>query len=293
MKTWGLTRCKSRIAALKSLKTLPPTPKTKNQDARAALRNCALKKLITENMTLHDALAGYKRYAGIKEMHVAAALIDCDGVLFDTMKNHTRAWVKLMQKNGIRCTRDEFYLYEGMTGVEIVKKKFKEGVGKALTDDEARALYGVKGRYFLELGPTGKVPGIDRVLTLLRDAEVQRIVVTGSQQPSVLDRIDGEFAGLLSTLRVTGNDVRHGKPNPEPYLKGVAKAGVPASQCIVIENAPLGVQAAHAAGCFAIAVTTGPIAEKELYRAGADIVYPNMDALADAIQSWLLDKAEI
>ncbi len=227
------------------------------------------------------------RYAGIKEMHVAAALIDCDGVLFDTMKNHTRAWVKLMQKNGIKCSRDEFYLYEGMTGTEIVKKKFKEGVGKVLTDDEARALYGVKGRYFLELGATGKVNGIDRVLDVLRQAGVPRIVVTGSQQPSVLDRIDVEFADLLSPERVTGNDVRHGKPNPEPYLKGVAKAGVPASQCIVVENAPLGVQAGHAAGCFTIAVTTGPISEKELYKAGADIVYPSMDALADALPELL------
>ena len=234
-------------------------------------------------MTLENAIAGYKRYAGIKDMHIAAALIDCDGVLFDTMKNHTRAWVKLMQKNGIKCSRDEFYMYEGMTGTEIVKKKFKEGVGKVLTDDEARALYGVKGRYFLELGPTNKVPGIDRVLATLRDMNVKRIVVTGSQQPSVLDRIDSEFADLIRPERITGNDVRHGKPNPEPYLKGVIQAGVPASQCIVIENAPLGVQAGHAAGCFTIAVTTGPIAEKELYRAGADIVYPNMDALADAL----------
>ena len=238
-------------------------------------------------MTIQEAINGYQRFAGIKEMHISAALIDCDGVLFDTMKNHTRAWVKLMQKNGIKSSREEFYLYEGMTGTEIVKKKFKEGLGRVLTDDEARALYGVKGRYFLELGETPKIAGIDRVLTTLRDGGVQRIVVTGSQQPSVLERIDREFPGLLSEQRVTGNNVRHGKPNPEPYLRGIAKAGVPPSQCIVIENAPLGVQAAHAAGCFTIAVTTGPISEKELYRAGADIVFPNMDALADTLGQLL------
>ncbi len=238
-------------------------------------------------MTIQEAIAGYLRYAGVKEMHIAAALIDCDGVLFDTMKNHTRAWVKLMQKNGIKSSREEFYLYEGMTGTEIVKKKFKEGLGRLLTDDEARALYGVKGRYFQELGVTPKIAGIDRVLTTLRDGGVQRIVVTGSQQPSVLERIDREFPSLFSAERVTGNDVRHGKPNPEPYLRGIAKAGVPSSQCIVIENAPLGVQAAHAAGCFAIAVTTGPIPEKELYRSGADIVFPDMDALADTLAQIL------
>lgn len=234
-------------------------------------------------MIINDAINNFLRYAGCKTLNITTALIDCDGVLFDTMKNHTRAWVRLMQKNGIKCSRDEFYLYEGMTGTEIVKKKFKEGVGKLLTDDEALALYKVKGRYFQELGETSKIDGIDQVLQVLKQAGIERIVVTGSQQPSVLDRIDDEFDGLLSDKRVTGFDVRHGKPNPEPYLKGIEKAGVKASQCIVIENAPLGVQAGHAAGCFTIAVTTGPIAEKELYKAGADIVFPSMEALALAL----------
>lgn len=238
-------------------------------------------------MTINDAISNYLRYTGRKEWEITTALIDCDGVLFDTMKNHTRAWVKLMKKNGIKCSRDEFYLYEGMTGTEIIKKKFKDGVGKLLTDDEALALYKVKGRYFQELGETSKIEGIDGVLEVLKQAGIKRIVVTGSQQPSVLDRIDNEFGELLSEGRVTGFDVRRGKPNPEPYLKGIEKAGAKASQCIVIENAPLGVQAAHAAGCFTIAVTTGPIPEKDLYRAGADIVFADMHALAQALPEIL------
>ena len=81
--------------------------------------------------------------------------------------------------------------------------------------------------------------------------------------------------------------MRHGKPNPEPYLKGIAIAEARANQCIVIENAPLGVQAGHAAGCFTIGVTTGPITEKELYRAGADLVFPNMEAFAKALPELL------
>lgn len=238
-------------------------------------------------MNIQDSIVSFMKRTGNKQFCPSVALIDCDGVLFDTMKNHTRAWVRLMKKNGIVCTRDEFYLYEGMTGVEIVKKKFKEGAGKLLTDDEARAFYQVKGRYFLELGPTGKIPGTERVLTLLRDAGIERIVVTGSQQPSVLDRIDQEYSGLVSDKRITGNDVRRGKPNPEPYIKGVAKAGVEPCRCIVIENAPLGVQAGHAAGCFVIAVTTGPVPEKALYKAGADLVFPSMDALADSLPEIL------
>jgi len=237
-------------------------------------------------MTLENAIAGYLKYTGHKGIDISVALIDCDGVLYDSMKNHTLAWVKLMKKNGIKCSRDEFYALEGMTGTEIIKTKFKSGAGKNITDDEARALYGVKTRYFQELGGAPIMPGVERMLEALKQAGVERVVVTGSQQPTILQRIDEDFPGMFGE-KVTGHDVKRGKPNPEPYLKGMQKAGKQSNQCIVIENAPLGVQAGHAAGCFTVGVTTGPIPEKDMYKAGADIVYKNMDELVDAIPTLL------
>jgi HAD superfamily hydrolase (TIGR01509 family) len=132
------------------------------------------------------------------------------------------------------------------------------------------------------------MPGAVRVLEALKEADVDRVLVTGSQQDTILERIDKDFANLFGEVKVTGHDVRKGKPNPEPYLKAMAKAEKKPNQCIVIENAPLGVQAAHAAGCFTIGVTTGPIPEKDLYKAGADLVYKNMDELAAALPSLLV-----
>ena len=55
------------------------------------------------------------------------------------------------------------------------------------------------------------------------------------------------------------------------------------NECIVIDNAPLGVESGHASGAFTIGVTTGPIATEELKEAGADIVFPSMHDLADAL----------
>lgn len=240
---------------------------------------------------MRQAILNYLKYSGHKNLDITTALIDCDGVLYDSMKNHTRAWVKLMQKNGIKCTRDEFYLLEGMTGTEIIKKKFREGASKQVTDEEAIALYRVKGRYFQELGGAPIMPGTASALAVLRQAGIKCVLVTGSQQPTILQRIDEDYPGVFDTERVTGDDVRHGKPNPEPYLKGMAKAAVTSRNCIVIENAPLGVQAGHASGCFTIAVTTGPIPEKELYRAGADVVFPSMDALAAGLPTLLAEMA--
>ncbi len=234
-------------------------------------------------MTEQKAIANYLKFTGNKSLDIKVALIDMDGVLYDSMKNHTRAWVKLMTKNGIKCTRDEFYQYEGMTGEAIIQQKFKSGAGKNITADEAKALYGVKARYFHELGEVGKVNGIDSVLAELKKAGLECILVTGSGQKSILDRIDEDFPGVFSDKRVTSADVRHGKPNPEPYLTGMSFAGAKANQCIVLENAPLGVMAGHAAGCFTVGVTTGPIPEKDLYKAGADIVYADMSSFAQAL----------
>jgi beta-phosphoglucomutase-like phosphatase (HAD superfamily) len=64
---------------------------------------------------------------------------------------------------------------------------------------------------------------------------------------------------------------------------GLDKAGVQANEAIVIENAPIGVQAGVAAGIFTIAVNTGPLDDQELLDAGANLLYPNMAALA---QDW-------
>lgn len=70
-------------------------------------------------------------------------------------------------------------------------------------------------------------------------------------------------------------------------MKAQLKAGAKPCQCIVIENAPLGVQSGHASGSFTIGVTTGPVPEKDLYKAGADIVYPDMNALASSLPALL------
>ena len=238
-------------------------------------------------MTEKNAIANYLKSTGNKQAEIKVALVDCDGVLYDSMKNHTRAWVKLMKKNGVKCTRDEFYLYEGMTGAEIIKLLFKRGSGKNITDDEARELYKVKSRYFKELGDPAMMPGTTQVLSTLRDAGIKNVLVTGSGEPLLLERIDRDYAGLFAPERITAADTKHGKPSPEPYMKAQLKAGAKPCQCIVIENAPLGVQSGHASGSFTIGVTTGPVPEKDLYKAGADIVYPDMNTLASALPALL------
>ena len=80
---------------------------------------------------------------------------------------------------------------------------------------------------------------------------------------------------------VTAFDVKYGKPNPEPYLMGLAKADASPNEAIVVENAPIGVQAGVAAGIFTIAVNTGPLDGQVLLDAGANLLFPSMQAFCD------------
>ena len=77
---------------------------------------------------------------------------------------------------------------------------------------------------------------------------------------------------------VTAFDVKYGKPNPEPYLMALQKAGIQANEAVVIENAPLGVRAGVAAGIFTIALNTGPLPNDVLLQEGANILFPSMAA---------------
>ena len=81
---------------------------------------------------------------------------------------------------------------------------------------------------------------------------------------------------------VTAFDIKFGKPNPDPYLMALAKAGLQPNEAIVIENAPLGVLAGVAAGIFTIAVNTGPLPDQVLWDAGANLLFPSMPAFNEA-----------
>ncbi|WP_304371069.1 HAD family phosphatase [uncultured Muribaculum sp.] len=218
-----------------------------------------------------------------------AALIDMDGTLYDSMKNHTAAWHRLMTEAGIPCTRDEFYLYEGRTGASTINTLFNRALGRDATDEEKESLYHKKTVYFNELPPVKPMPGALDMVTTLSQAGIRRVLVTGSGQSSLISRIDTDFLGLFDPdMRITSRDVKHGKPHPEPFIRAMQLARVSPSQSIVIENAPLGIEAGDKAGAFTIGVTTGPIPVEEMEKAGAAIVFPSMEKFAEALPMLLL-----
>jgi HAD superfamily hydrolase (TIGR01509 family) len=239
-------------------------------------------------ITAEEAIKSYLTRNGISTFSLKAALIDMDGVLYDSMPNHTRAWKRMAEEMGITCTREEFYAYEGMTGIATINILFRRAFNRDVTADEATALYAKKQKYFRSFGSPRLMPNADRMLGVLRSSGITRVLVTGSGQQSILQRIDRDYPGIfLEGKRVTAHDVVNGKPDPEPYLRGAQFAGCLPSQCIVIENAPLGITAGHRAGCFVVGITTGPIPDDQMLQAGADILFSGMTEFADALPSLI------
>lgn len=214
------------------------------------------------------------------------ALIDMDGVLYDSMPGHTISWKKMMDGVGVDVPREEFYLYEGMTGKATINLLMQRVFGHGVSDDEAARLYAIKSANFKALGPAPVLPGASRMLAALAALGLKRVLVTGSGQASLLDRLERDYPGVFPEgRRVTAHDVTHGKPDSEPYLKGAEMIGERPEDCIVVENAPLGVRAGKAAGCFVCAVTTGPIPRSEFEKERADMIFPSMEAFALYLES--------
>ncbi len=213
-----------------------------------------------------------------------------DGTLYDSMPNHAASWYQMFREHDIDCTLEEFFLYEGATGKFTVNLLIQRKFGRPATDREVQSFYTRKAEIFRSKPEPPVMPGARELINTVKSlpGHPQTILVTGSAQGSLLSRLDDDFPGCFpADRRVTALNVKRGKPFPDPFLKGADIAGVIPRECVVIENAPLGIQAAHAAGCFTVAVATGPIPLEKLKEAGADIVFSSMPDCADKLTRLL------
>lgn len=215
-----------------------------------------------------------------------AVLFDMDGVLFDSMPNHAYAWSHAMTQFGLEMTAYEAYLHEGRTGSGTIDILTQRYWGRSATEEEIERIYAAKAELFNTLPEPKPMPGALEALTAARELGCKIVLVTGSAQTSLLERLEEHYPGFFcEELMVTGFDVKYGKPNPEPYLMGLQKAGVRAEEAIVVENAPLGVESAKGAGIFTIAANTGPLEDSILKDAGADVVVSGMKEAARVLYS--------
>ncbi len=225
-----------------------------------------------------------------------AYFFDMDGTLFDSMPHHAQAWDEVTRRHGLSFTPQECYREEGRTGIDILQELFRREQDKgrpteidSLSPEEQllhiRSIYQEKSDRFHSLGSVLPIRGAYELLQYLRSLpDTQIWIVTGSAQQTLFNQLDTAFPGIFTRERmITANDVQHGKPSPEPYLTAWQRTNLPKSDCCVIENAPLGVRSAKAAGLFTYAVNTDNLPVSALQEEGADCVVGNMDQLLQII----------
>ncbi|AKB73502.1 Beta-phosphoglucomutase [Methanosarcina lacustris Z-7289] len=211
-----------------------------------------------------------------------AIIFDVDGVLVDSMRFHADAWVEAFREAGLSIKREDIYEIEGGNNRGIVRSIF-EKAGKNPETEDFESI-SRKKREILDLSLLKPFDGMVDCLKELKQS-FHLALVSGSSRMVVGTVIENFFSDIFEVI-VTGSDVENGKPSPEPYLKGVEKLSLPGDECLVVENAPMGIEAAKAAGlyCVAVASTLGP---ERLQH--ADLVFENHAALFEYLKNLVPD----
>jgi HAD superfamily hydrolase (TIGR01509 family) len=227
---------------------------------------------------------------------IKAVLFDMDGILYDSMPAHARSWQDTMVEFGYNSTNHiEFYLHEGRLGTSTIHIITEREFNRKATKEEEQRIYARTTELFQQYNSGAIMPGAREVVAFVRESGLTPVLVTGSGQPSLLDRLDTHFPAVFTPeTMVTAFDVVNGKPDPEPFLMGLKKGGnLKPNQAIVIENAPLGIEAAVGAGIFTIAVNTGPLPDAILREAGASMVFQSMEQLGKVLPDIIRLTAEV
>jgi mannitol-1-/sugar-/sorbitol-6-phosphatase len=196
------------------------------------------------------------------EVTCSGLLFDLDGVLVDSTPAVARVWTKWATAHGLD-PEETVRTAHGRPSVATVRDLLPgadaEKENEIILRGEIEDTEGVV-----------PLPGARELLNSL--PEDKWALVTSCARPLAEVRL--RVAGLPVPKRmITCDDVRKGKPDPEPYRKGAELLGVPASKCVVFEDAPAGIRAGKAAGALVIALrTTSP--DQELEEAGADWILP-------------------
>ena len=184
-----------------------------------------------------------------------ALIFDMDGTIVDNMSFHTQSWLAFFQQRGRTIDAQEFFLATaGRHGREILR----EHLDPALSDDDCAALTLEKEVLYRSLyAPHLKpVAGFEALLAQAKARGMALAVGTAAPDDNVRFTLDGLDLRRHFHTVVGAADVQRGKPAPDVFLKAAKDCGAAAEDCIVFEDAPLGVEAARNAGMRTVVLTT-------------------------------------
>ena len=184
-----------------------------------------------------------------------AFIFDMDGTIVDNMAFHTKSWVAFFEQRGHTIDADEFFRNTaGRQGHEIMSHYMGQHLTKeesALLDEEKEALYRELYAPHLET-----VAGFDQLIEEAQEQGVKLAVATAAPPANIVFTLDGLDLRRHFDAVVGAADVARGKPNPDVFLLAAERCGAEPENCIVFEDAPLGVEAARRAGMRCVVLTT-------------------------------------
>ncbi len=184
----------------------------------------------------------YKNMKGI--------IFDMDGVLIDAMPFHAEA-VKIAIKEEANYEIDKKIVYqlEGMPTDDLVQDIFKRNNSNKKIDNElVEKISERKKQIFKEIENTPLIEGVNDLIKELNECDCLKAIVTGAAKNEIETTID-KMIGLKNfDVVISGDDVDQGKPHSTPFIAALQKMKIKPSECIVVENTPLGVEAANNAG---------------------------------------------
>jgi HAD superfamily hydrolase (TIGR01509 family) len=212
-----------------------------------------------------------------------AVILDLDGTLVDTVETRIRAWLAVFAEEGIPATRAQVAPLIGSDGRFLARKVARQA-NIRMPDGRDERIDRRSGEIYQRLNRDPRpLPGARELLERLEGAGVRWAIATSSRREQVGASVDA--LGLASEPTVVdGSNVEHAKPEPDLLLLAARELGTAPAACWYVGDSTWDMRAADSAGMLPVAVTAGSaVSADELRSAGAQVVVPDLGALADRI----------
>ena len=194
------------------------------------------------------------------------------------MPYHIKAWQAQFSEFGIEVKPHDVLLREGSIAINIGRNIFQKN-GVEISESDLEQFVADKQERYRSITEAGVAELVPEFLDFLKAEGIRVGLVTGTDIPNVINVISSDLFGKFETA-ITSEKVRRGKPHPEPYLTGAEALDVLPADCLVVENAPLGIESGKNAGMTVAALET--TLQRE-YLPGADVYFND---IADLYQNW-------
>ena len=205
---------------------------------------------------------------------IHGVLFDLDGVIVDTLHYHYLAWDHMFRKLGGCVNEHTVLLHEGRNSREILPILMKEA-GVSIPADRQEEFIETKRAYYRSIVQVKQYPGAFDAIDTLKRRGYKIALVTACALENMKHSVNSEQRKHFDFI-LTGDEAPRAKPFPDPYLLAARRLRIKPEACMVVENAPLGIEAARNAGMYCVAIET--TLGKE-YLSSADCILQNIDEL--------------